>query len=189
MKVQVKKFLSVDSTNNVAINFIKKNKTKPTLIIANIQKKGRGTMGKKWISRKGNLFISIFFQINNTKLDFKDFSTLNPYIITSVIKKYSYYKINIKWPNDILIKSKKVCGILQEIIKHKKKKYLIIGIGINTLKSCSTKDFESTSLQKCTNIKVNNNKILREIKITYEKFLSDIKKYNFSNLKKKICKI
>ena len=69
MKVQVKKFLSVDSTNNVAINFIKKNKTKPTLIIANIQKKGRGTMGKKWISRKGNLFISIFFQINNTKLD------------------------------------------------------------------------------------------------------------------------
>ena len=40
---------------------------KPTLITSLKQTKGRGTMGKKWISKKGNLFISIFFEINQKK--------------------------------------------------------------------------------------------------------------------------
>ena len=60
MKLKIIKMERVQSTNNVALKLIKKNKTKPTLITSITQIKGRGTMGKKWISKKGNLFISNF---------------------------------------------------------------------------------------------------------------------------------
>ena len=52
----------VQSTNNIAFKLIKNKKLKPTLITSLVQTHGRGTMGKKWISKKGNLFITIFFK-------------------------------------------------------------------------------------------------------------------------------
>ena len=64
MKLKIIKMKRVQSTNNVALKLIKKKKIKPTLITSLIQTKGKGTMGKKWISQKGNLFISIFLKLN-----------------------------------------------------------------------------------------------------------------------------
>ena len=61
MKIKLLKFKSVKSTNNVALRLIRKNNTKPTIITSERQTKGRGTMGKRWVSQKGNLFFSIFF--------------------------------------------------------------------------------------------------------------------------------
>ena len=68
MRIKIKKFKKVISTNNEAIKIIKKRNIKPTIIVANSQIKGRGTMGKKWISKKGNIFISIFYKVNFTNL-------------------------------------------------------------------------------------------------------------------------
>ena len=85
-------------------------------------------MGKKWISKKGNLFITIFFSMNKTKLDFKKFAVLNAYILKSILVKKFSKKIKIKWPNDLLFEGKKICGILQETVINTGKKFLIIGI-------------------------------------------------------------
>ena len=63
MKLQIIKYNSVDSTNNVAIRRIKKGKIKPTLIIANLQKNGRGQYGRGWVSYKGNIFMTIYFNL------------------------------------------------------------------------------------------------------------------------------
>ena len=63
MKIQIIKYNSVDSTNNVAIRRIKKGKIKPTLIIASSQKKGRGQYGRKWTSYRGNIFMSFYFNL------------------------------------------------------------------------------------------------------------------------------
>ena len=67
MKINLKKFKKVKSTNDIAINLIKKNISAPTLITSDKQTKGRGRIGKKWISKKGNLFISIFFKFDQKK--------------------------------------------------------------------------------------------------------------------------
>ena len=67
MKIKLLRFKSVKSTNDIAFKLIKKNNFSPTMILSEIQTNGRGTMGKKWISRKGNLFISIFFEMNQKK--------------------------------------------------------------------------------------------------------------------------
>lgn len=54
-------FKKVNSTNSLAIKIIKKSKIKSGIVIANLQTNGRGQYGKKWISFRGNVFVSIFF--------------------------------------------------------------------------------------------------------------------------------
>ena len=177
MKLKLIKLNSVTSTNDEAIKLIKKNKFLPCIISAKSQMKGRGTMGKNWISKKGNLFISLFFEIDSKNIKSDKFSVLNPRIIKNLLEKYSKYKIFIKWPNDLLVKKRKLCGILQEVIEHNNKKFLIIGIGINTKISPKNKNFKSISLSTCSNRIIKNNEILIKIKSTYEKIISNLKKH------------
>ena len=61
MKIKIKKFKHVKSTNDVAIKLIKRNIQGPTLITSEKQKKGRGQMGKKWISKKRKSFFFYIF--------------------------------------------------------------------------------------------------------------------------------
>ena len=176
MKLKLIKLNSVKSTNDEAIKLIKKNKLSPCLITAKRQTRGRGTMGKKWISEKGNLFISLFFQINSKNIKANKFSVLNPRIIKNILAKYSKNKISIKWPNDLLIKKRKLGGILQEVIEYRDKKFLIIGIGVNTKISPKNKSFNSISLSACSNRIIKNNEILVKIKLAYEKIISNLSK-------------
>ncbi len=176
MKLKLIKLNSVKSTNDEAIKLIKKNKLSPCLITAKRQTRGRGTMGKKWISEKGNLFISLFFQINSKNIKANKFSVLNPRIIKNILAKYSKNKISIKWPNDLLIKKRKLGGILQEVIEYRDKKFLIIGIGVNTKISPKNKSFNSISLSACSNRIIKNKEILVKIKLAYEKIISNLSK-------------
>jgi len=183
MKVKLLKFKSVKSTNDVALKLIKK-KSAPTMIVSEIQTHGRGTMGKKWISIKGNLFISLFFEMNQKNIDFKHFAILNAYLLKNVLSQDFTKKIKIKWPNDLLYNKKKICGILQEVIKYKDKKFLIVGIGVNTNLDPKNKGFPSTTLKKITNKNIDNNKVLNNIKNAYENFLTKAKNYPYLKLKK-----
>jgi len=107
MKLRSLKFKSVKSTNDIALMLIKKDNIKPSIILSERQTKGRGTMGKKWISKKGNLFLSIFFNMSKKKIDFKKFAIINAYFLKSILVKKFSNKIKIKWPNDLLFKKKK----------------------------------------------------------------------------------
>ena len=184
MKLKSLKFKSVKSTNDIAHKLIKKKKIRPTIILSEKQTKGRGTMGKKWISKKGNLFLTIFFDITKKKLDFKKFAVLNAYLLKSILIKKFSSKIKIKWPNDLLFEGKKICGILQETVINAEKKFLIIGIGINTNLNPTNSSFLSTSLKHITKKNIDNKKLFIMIKKNYEKFLLKINRNTFSDLKK-----
>ena len=186
MKIKLIKFKSVKSTNDIAIKLIKKKKTQPTLISSEKQTKGRGTMGKKWISQKGNLFISIFFEIDQKRINFKQFAILNAFLLRKLLSKFISKKVKIKWPNDLLYKKEKISGILQEVITYNQKNYLIVGIGVNTNIVPKNKSFSSTSLKNIIDRKIDNKKILKNIKNNYEKFLIEIKKFSYKKLKKKM---
>ena len=84
MNIKIIKLKSAFSTNDEAIKLIQKNKINPTIIFTDHQIKGRGTMGKKWVSLKGNLFLSIFFNLNQNRIDFKKIAAINPYIIRNI---------------------------------------------------------------------------------------------------------
>ncbi len=185
MRIKLKKFKSVKSTNDIAIDLIRKNVSEPTLIISKKQTGGRGRIGKKWISKEGNLFITIFFNLDETKVNFQQFAKLNAFLLKKLISKKINKKIKIKWPNDLLFNRRKFCGILQEVIKFNKINYLVVGIGLNTNKAPKNKNFQSTCLKNIINKKINNEDFLENILIAYEKFLGQSKKMSFINLKRK----
>ena len=185
MKIKIKKYKKVKSTNDIALKLIKKNYPEPTLVTAEKQTNGRGRVGKKWISKKGNLFISLFFKFDKRKVNFQQFALLNAFLLKKVISKIVLKKIKIKWPNDLIFNKKKFCGILQEVIKFDNFDFLIVGIGINTNEVPQNKSFQSTSLKNILNKKVDNQKILKNIIIAYEKFLKEKNRLAFLDLKRK----
>ena len=187
MKFKIFKFKNVTSTNDVAINLIKEDKKETGCIYAEIQTKGRGTRGRRWISQKGNFFGSIFFPLKNDYPPFNEFTIINPVIISGVMENFCEKKnISFKWPNDVFLNGKKICGILQELITLNSKKFLIIGIGINIVSNpnINTK-YETTNLfletRKIPSIK----EIINQIIFSYEKFFLNLNSYNYNNFKKK----
>ena len=105
--MKFKKFFykKVNSTNDLAIKKIKSGITQG-IIVANYQKKGRGQHGKRWLSFKGNLFLTIFFKIKQN-INIKKITVLNCKIIKKTLLKYIKKTISIKAPNDLLINKKK----------------------------------------------------------------------------------
>ena len=87
MKIKLKKYKKVKSTNDTALRLIKKNDTYPMLITSEEQTNGRGRMGKKWISQKGNLFISLFFKLDQKKINYKQFAALNAFLLKKVVSR------------------------------------------------------------------------------------------------------
>ena len=153
----------VNSTNDIAINLIKQKNIKAGFVLAEKQKKGRGQRGKKWISYKGNLFISIFFSLEKINLTLKQLTKTNTKLIIKLISQYYKKKIKLKLPNDILINKKKICGILQETIQKNDNKYLIVGIGLNLIKSPKIKEYPTTNLYDLTDSKISVDKISEEL--------------------------
>tara|TARA_B100000579_G_scaffold426535_1_gene433904 strand:+ start:1059 stop:1571 length:513 start_codon:yes stop_codon:yes gene_type:complete len=170
MKIQIIKYKSVDSTNNVAIRRIKKGKTEPTLIIANSQKKGRGQYGRHWVSCKGNIFMSIYFNLERN-IGIKSLTKKVYILLKKSLEKFVNEKITIKFPNDLLIKGYKVCGILQETVNYNNNKYFIIGIGINLIKSPKIDNKQVSFLQKYNNNKIKKIDIYKKIKKNFEKLI------------------
>ena len=86
----------VNSTNDIAINLIKQKNIKAGFVLAEKQKKGRGQRGRKWISYKGNLFISIFFSLEKINLTLKQLTKTNTKLIIKLISQYYKKKNQIK---------------------------------------------------------------------------------------------
>ena len=172
MKLKQFNFKKVKSTNQSAIRLIKSSKNEFGLIVSEAQSKGKGQYGRKWISYKGNIFLSFFYKLENINLSPSSLTKINCFLVKNVISKYYKKKITFKLPNDLLINKKKICGILQEKIEKSKKQYLIVGIGFNLIKSPNIPNYPATNLLEITNQKINKKKFVKELKITFEKFLS-----------------
>ena len=187
MKFEIFKFENVTSTNDVAINLIKEEQKEFGCVYAGIQTKGRGTHGRKWISNKGNFFVSIFFPLKNNYPPFNEFSIINPIIISGVIKRFCEKKnIKLKFPNDIFVNRRKICGILQELITINSKKFLIIGIGINIVSNPKINNkYQATNILLETKKKPTITEIIDLIISSYEKFFIDLNSYHYGYFKKR----
>ena len=170
MKIRIVKYDCVDSTNDVAIRRIRQGKIRPSLIIANLQKKGKGQYGRRWVSYKGNIFMTIYFNLKKN-ITINSISKKVYTILKKSLEKFVNEKITIKLPNDLLIKGYKVCGILQETVNFNNTKYFIIGIGINLVKCPKIANKQVSFLQKYNNNKIKKTDIYKKIKKNFEKFI------------------
>ena len=172
MKFKILRFKRLRSTNDTAIRIIQNSSLKYGMIIAENQSHGRGQYGKKWLCFKGNLFVSFFYSLENLNLTLSQITKLNCLLVKKMISKYYKKKITYKKPNDLLIKGKKIGGILQEIIHKNNKKSLIVGIGLNLVKNPIIRNYPTTNLNDLINKKVSKKKIEIELKNVFEKNLS-----------------
>ena len=174
MKIKKFEYKIVNSTNNTALRLIKKTNCQFGMVTAISQKLGKGQYGKKWISYKGNLFVSFFLKIQNRNLNFEKITKLNCELVRKLLSKFYKKNISIKSPNDLLINGKKICGILQESIIKDEKQYLIIGIGINLIKSPYIKDYPTTNLFELIKKKIDKNEFQNKLKSIFEKNINRI---------------
>jgi len=168
----------VDSTNTFSKKLIEEYNFKKGFVISDIQTRGKGRYGKHWVSKIGNIYLSFFFQQHN--INFKKFHLIFPVLIKKFIEKYTDSKALIKWPNDIIISGKKICGILNEYISVNKKKFIVIGIGININSSPKVKKYPTIYLKKI----IKKNFSLHDITGDLLNLLSkvNLKKINYKSL-------
>ena len=164
-----KKFLfkKVNSTNDIAINKIKSGLSSG-IIVSELQTRGRGQYGRKWISLKGNLFMSIFFKIKKN-ITIKKITNLNIKIMRLSLMKIIKKKIFIKYPNDFLLNKKKFCGILQETYYSKGSKFLVIGIGINLVNNPKITNYPTTNIYNETGLLIKKKYLIQNIENIYIK--------------------
>jgi BirA family transcriptional regulator, biotin operon repressor / biotin---[acetyl-CoA-carboxylase] ligase len=182
MKLKKFNFKIVNSTNDLAIQIINNTNNKSGIVIAEKQKKGRGRYGKKWTSFKGNLFVSVFFPINTAKLTLKDLTKINCFLVKKLLSNFYKSKILIKNPNDLLINNMKISGILQETLSKSGKTFVIVGIGVNLIKSPIIKDYLTTNLLELTGVKITPNNAFLKLKKIYEKFIPIFPNFNVKNI-------
>jgi len=139
---------SVTSTNDIAKQNALNRSVEGTVVISQEQTAGKGRLNRTWRTPKGTLALSIILYPKTDHLPL--LIMIASVAVVRSIKKLTGLTAEIKWPNDVLIKGKKVCGILIENkLKGDNVEYSVIGIGLNVnLKSSTISGFapEATSL-------------------------------------------
>ena len=172
MKLKKFRFEKVKSTNNTALRIIKKTNYTLGMVVAESQVKGRGQYGKKWISSRGNLFVSFFNELNQKNLSINTITKINCLLVKKLLSKFTSKNIFFKKPNDLLIDKKKISGILQEVILINDNKFLITGIGINITKNPIIRNYPATNLQEVTKKSISKISVENKLKQIFEKIVS-----------------
>lgn len=124
-------FDEIPSTNSKAKELARKGEEEGTIVIARIQKKGRGRFDRLWESPEGGLYLSIILRPDCPPNKATILTLVTSLVVSKTINSYDLSS-NIKWPNDVRVNGKKIAGILLESEAHKNKvEYIILGVGIN----------------------------------------------------------
>ena len=144
-----------ESTNSEALK-LAKSTDRPTFVIAKKQTNGRGRIDRSWSDPSGNFSGSILIKIDEDlqSLALRSFVAALA-VFDAIDQKISKeHELVIKWPNDLLLNGKKICGILLETRNFGTVSALVIGIGVNLL--------SSPNLDKNQNIIIKPGSILSE---------------------------
>ncbi|MBU0533726.1 MAG: biotin--[acetyl-CoA-carboxylase] ligase [Candidatus Omnitrophica bacterium] len=132
-------YTQLDSTQTTAKILAENGAKEGATILAYSQKKGTGRNGKKWFSPEGGVWFTVIlrpsFSLEQTNIINVIFTTA----CAEVLHSFKISKPTIKWPNDILINGKKICGILTQTKSGNDIEYALVGVGINL--NAGIKDF------------------------------------------------
>ena len=178
---QIIYFDSIDSTNSYAKKEIDRLKD-GTVILAGRQTAGRGRRGRGWVSPEGTgIWMSLILKPDIPPREGIKMTQIAVAAVCKSIRELTKLNALIKWPNDIVINGKKVCGILTEMAGELNKiNYIVIGIGINV----NMKDFPDEIKKYATSLFIEGNKkidrkvllinILKNFEDLYDAYIKDL---------------
>ena len=174
MQYHLLHFKEIDSTNSYLKNTYRLLDNF-TFVSADYQSQGKGREDRVWQSKSGeNLMFSFLIKKEELMKYSSILSILTAVEVANELEKYGINKVNIKWPNDVLINDKKVCGILLE---GQIPEYLVIGVGLNV----NQKEFPEGLRRPATSLSLEINRSLNIDELKNRLFNSIVN--NFINIK------
>jgi BirA family biotin operon repressor/biotin-[acetyl-CoA-carboxylase] ligase len=178
-------FKETESTNILARNMAG-SVDEGTVVIAESQTGGRGRMGHKWISPEGGIWLSVVLKPIMQPLHAPRITLLAGVAVAKTIRSYGLLA-KIKWPNDVLINGKKVCGILTEIgAEMDSIQYVVVGVGIDANVDTETfpEEFRdsSTSLKNELGYDINRVEFVQKLLIELETLYLKFQKEGFTSI-------
>lgn len=151
-------YQEVTSTNNVAKELAQKAGSRQAkhgiVVTAESQTAGKGRLGRPWNSAQGSgIWCSVVFAPTMALTEASRFSFIAATAIAEGIRRYTHLDVQIKWPNDLVLNGKKICGILVEMIAEAEHiDYFILGFGINV--NQYLEDFSEELREKATSLAI-----------------------------------
>jgi len=167
-------FHTVDSTNRLAKELAEKGAEEGTVVIAEQQTEGRGRLGRDWVSPKGGIWMSVILRPHIQPHRAAGTTLVAAVALSRALEEVAELAPRIKWPNDIIVKGKKVCGVLTEMKAEMDiVEYVIQGIGLNA--NLGTEELKrlpptASSLQVILGEPVDRKVLVREILLQIESF-------------------
>ena len=176
-------FPELSSTNSEAFQLAAAGAAEGAVVVADHQTNGRGRMQRVWVSPRGvNLYVSLILRPEIAAVESSPLTIMAGVAVAEVLAFYCPRQVKLKWPNDVLINGKKVCGILAEMkTVGKNVEFVVIGIGLNI--NMPQSDFTPPLEQIATSLCQETGKFMDRVEVTarllakigdcYELFLTD----------------
>lgn len=138
-------FDKIPSTQTYALDMVAYGQASDrTVIMAEAQSAGRGRYKRQWVSHHGNLYTSFIYYMEERD------PRLSYVVAVAIAETLISYGVQptIKWPNDILVDGKKICGVLIEYAGS----FVVVGIGINIKTNPTVEKYKTTKLENYVNV-------------------------------------
>ena len=153
------------------------NAEEGAVVVAEVQNAGRGRQGRTWVSRPGNLLVSVLFRPSLDALPF--ISIIGGIAAARAVRKVTGLEVRIKWPNDLLIDGRKIAGILAEsAIAGETVWYAVLGLGMNvSLDTDQTEEISAfaTSINAAAGQEVPREDLLRQFLMDLDALYLDLR--------------
>jgi BirA family biotin operon repressor/biotin-[acetyl-CoA-carboxylase] ligase len=123
----------VDSTMDLVASLGKEGAPEGTAVMAGQQRQGRGRQGRSWFSpAAGNLYVSVLLRPRLTAAETPALAPAFGLGVAEALEAFVSVQAGLKWPNDVLIRGRKVAGLLTEsVVQGQEVRYIVVGIGVN----------------------------------------------------------
>ncbi len=174
-------FFKVDSTNLVALRLGHEGEPHGALVIAEEQVAGRGQAGRAWHSEKSSgIYVTALLRPEIPPMDAPLITLMTGLAVHAAIAEQTALKADIRWPNDVLVNGKKVCGILTEMHAEPGRiHFVVVGIGLNVNNESLPKELAAAA----TSLRIEGGravsriellaKLLRHLDRDYNRFLRE----------------
>jgi BirA family biotin operon repressor/biotin-[acetyl-CoA-carboxylase] ligase len=165
-------FLEIGSTMDAARELAKKGAKEGTIVIAEAQTHGRGRLSREWLSPEGGIYFTVVLHPRISPAYAPRINLMASIAVAATIRKLFGLKAEVKWPNDVLIEGKKVCGILAEMdAEMDVVNFVNVGIGINANNSIPQFEKTVTSLKDILGREISRKEFLSVLLMEIERRL------------------
>lgn len=183
----------IDSTNSYVLKMAREGEPEGLVVCAEFQSAGKGRLNRKWLANAGeNLLFSMLVRPEREVDDVQKITLAAATVLVENIRDFLHRRhlqarINVKWPNDVLLNDRKVCGILAEsVLRDKKIEALALGFGINVNTPVAQMPAElhetAASLIGVTKKPINREKFLIGFLSRFEKAYVRLERTNYDDV-------